>query len=545
MKIFPEIYLNEKDFYNLYELLEYSFSKNFKWHENFVLQLGVELLQEVRHLKCDYTSQTIADEITPVHIIFLKNGTLKLKMHLENFEHQVVPAELYKQEQLRYLPPEAHRNSAIKDERVVLYAIGVILYEVCAGKKIISAATPEEILHKTQNEDFDESVLIARGYSLSLIELIFSLLEKNIEKRLSSIEGALSLIDESLSKKQYIPETLLWDEIIRLKSAKYQSELLQSNDQGQRPRKKRRWTPFLRVKISLISLGVMTFCISVFLFTKQPSDLKLYFVKGRNAFELRKIGLQLNTGIVLTPLACDALVQGLLLAPSLYMIGDSEEELNPPAETQFSAKNFYQYSVSGAESIESKLAFFEEACGKSVKIGKSISIFKKYVRALVTSSAIAINDFSKLKGYLQTELNFSQSEMEGIVNDGAHKEELENWEESAGHMQFFDTHRRLGFDTLRLDDLKAFPKSVSDCQNLLDLYWIKKLFIVGQNENFFQQFDVLLIPTNYEVNLSKNIWEGLQISSEQTNIDSKLSGVCVYRRDRGVLQEISYREIHY
>lgn len=534
MNIKPEMISEISDRYSLRDLLELSIQKRFKWHETFVLKLALTVLEALKSKSPTKKELNPTHFFLPAQIFIHKEGTITL----EDVESLALDPKK-DVEILRYSPLEFHHGFSKDDEKHLLYALGVLLYELCAGEKVFIADTPEDIHIKIKSHDFDESHLIAKGYSLSLIEFIFSMIEKNVNKRIQSLAAAFESVEDNLLKKQFIPETVLWDEVLRLlqfhsranDDLELKSELILS--------KKRRVPPHLRVKVAMISLFCIVLCIVVFLFSKDQSDLQLFYVLDKNVVEVRGINVAKEVPFNIIPSSCE-LVDHDLLNPIKVILSDKGVSEN---EFDFSIGQFFQYSVLNGNMIQNKISELKKICADTSKTLKNADIFENYFQSLNKIRSADLKSVGDLRERLKVMMGLSLVDIDKILSTDFPESQNSL---ALGHLQYFDSHLRLGFDSLILDE-EFFPQSLSECQNLIDQYWVQNQFLTNHGDAFFKKLNVILIPLHLNSRLEKTAWNRIQIHFEsiqsQDAVKPKNENICVYRRENGILKEISFRSL--
>jgi serine/threonine protein kinase len=92
-----------------------------------------------------------------------------------------------------YIAPEQALGKDI-DQRVDLYALGVSMYEMLCGEVPYNGRSPQEIILKHINEPIPDLKLKRPGIPESLLQIVYGLMEKTPEKRISTPSQLISLL---------------------------------------------------------------------------------------------------------------------------------------------------------------------------------------------------------------------------------------------------------------------------------------------------------------------------------------------------------------
>lgn len=107
-----------------------------------------------------------------------------------------------------------------------------------------------------------------------------------------------------------------------------------------------------------------------------------------------------------------------------------------------------------------------------------------------------------------------------------------------------DLKSTVGYKLVGLSEDK-FPKSLYQCSSLLDFYWVKQITKINKSNLNYEDEAILLYPFPLQAEINKydrNIITFLD-SGKLNNSKFKTKGVCVYRRIKGELKEISLRRL--
>lgn len=94
----------------------------------------------------------------------------------------------------QYSSPEQCTSSAI-DERSDIYSLGVVLYELLAGKELYKAETPLSLLKKIVEEEPVSLRQLNPDIPISIVNLVMKMMAKQKEVRYPSIKNVVSEID--------------------------------------------------------------------------------------------------------------------------------------------------------------------------------------------------------------------------------------------------------------------------------------------------------------------------------------------------------------
>src|SRR6185436_9679462 len=98
-----------------------------------------------------------------------------------------------------YVAPEVARQQ-VGDSRIDLYAMGVMLWELCAGKRLLSG-DPQKHLEEVAQAKFDIPKLAhIRAIPIELDDIIARLCANDPDERYTSAQGAVSELAKVLSK---------------------------------------------------------------------------------------------------------------------------------------------------------------------------------------------------------------------------------------------------------------------------------------------------------------------------------------------------------
>ncbi len=93
-----------------------------------------------------------------------------------------------------YMAPEQFRDAGSVDARADVFALGVILYELCCGRRPFEAQNPFDLLEKMEASDYAPVVRLAPDLSAPVRDAIASCLKPR-EDRLASARALLGLLE--------------------------------------------------------------------------------------------------------------------------------------------------------------------------------------------------------------------------------------------------------------------------------------------------------------------------------------------------------------
>ncbi|KAL9649421.1 hypothetical protein ABK040_014331 [Willaertia magna] len=87
---------------------------------------------------------------------------------------------------LGYIAPEFNYNISLCSDKVDVWSLGIVLYEICCGLKFNRAVTNQEE-YKTARQEIEFNLKQLKGYHIKFIELILKMIEFDPMKRISIV----------------------------------------------------------------------------------------------------------------------------------------------------------------------------------------------------------------------------------------------------------------------------------------------------------------------------------------------------------------------
>lgn len=163
-------------------------------------QIAYCLMEIARGLAYAHKNRLLHRDLNPTNILLLSNGELKIK----NFG---VSSLWYREEFFAksegflgnpfYCAPEEVAGNPL-DERVDIYALGVIGYELLTGEVPYQGRNAAEVLDRTANEAFPELPLNSSVIPSWLAELVNVATKRHPAERFQSIDEMLDILERHL-----------------------------------------------------------------------------------------------------------------------------------------------------------------------------------------------------------------------------------------------------------------------------------------------------------------------------------------------------------
>lgn len=168
-------------------------------------------LQIARGVAASHAGGVIHRDLKPGNVMFTSDGRVKVvdfglaRRSVHPRDSGASKAEVSIAGTWGYLSPE--RLSGREDHRVDLFAFGCVLYECLTGVPAFSGATAEAI-HRALLEDEPDASRLPDGCPLAVRRLITACVEKNPERRLSTMAEVAEILEASLGRRTAEPSGL-------------------------------------------------------------------------------------------------------------------------------------------------------------------------------------------------------------------------------------------------------------------------------------------------------------------------------------------------
>ncbi len=123
---------------------------------------GLHYAHNRRHPDSGNPMNLVHQDISPVNIMVTRGGEIKIiDFGMADFRRQQseTRGQVQIQGNVRYLAPEQIKEDGQVDCRTDIFALGVILFEMLTGERLVSSPNMQEIVEKTLRGDYDLSRL--------------------------------------------------------------------------------------------------------------------------------------------------------------------------------------------------------------------------------------------------------------------------------------------------------------------------------------------------------------------------------------------------
>ena len=147
---------------------------------------GLDYAHNRRDAKTNKPLNIVHQDISPSNIMLTRSGEIKIidfgMANLRKFKPQK-KNEVVIQGKLNYLAPEQLDREITPDRRADIFALGLVLYEIVAGERLIKSSNPQEVVELLTAGTLDLTPALQNDLSPKLQEVLTHSLELDREKR--------------------------------------------------------------------------------------------------------------------------------------------------------------------------------------------------------------------------------------------------------------------------------------------------------------------------------------------------------------------------
>ncbi len=147
---------------------------------------GLDYAHNRRDNKTNKPLNIVHQDISPSNIMLTRSGEIKIidfgMANLRKYQPQK-KNEVVIQGKINYLAPEQLDREITLDRRADIFSLGLVLYEIIAGERLIKTSNPQEVVELLTSGSLDLSPALQNDLSPKLQEVLKRSLELDREKR--------------------------------------------------------------------------------------------------------------------------------------------------------------------------------------------------------------------------------------------------------------------------------------------------------------------------------------------------------------------------
>lgn len=537
----------------LSDVLELGIQKGYHFSEEFIWIIAKQILKGLEHAHGinDGKSSILHRDLSPHNVMINSQGTVKILdfglARIENREVSRTQKSTYGK--IRYCAPEIF-NGEVHSVKSDLYALGLILYELCLGVKVFDGVSEAQIMSQIQNSTLNYDVLVTRGYSIGLKDFIWPLVAPKVADRFISASAALKALTERAMPSAGNAEGIVSLELQKLKTAGVEKTKTYVSPLKKKPNvSNRKWLLFSFSSLLLIggvaARGLFSSSGRGQIQIKVVSEGKeLELAPSIDAHEKQTVGGE--TGFYMAPTGCLYGATSILNFPSLLLDVEIETKLKSLNMNQ-SPDSFLALENQTFANLETFYELLKKNCGHNESFNVSAVMYEDLRVKTHLASRESFTSYMNLRHYLEPKVLFTEKKWGDLFKARSEiitPEKYARLEQQLKLLKIFDVKIIAGFSILNIDEA-IFPKSVEECRLLLDTYWVKSIISNKTSKPSIQDFSVILTPFPLVAEIStygKNFIE-FKDNNKLENSIFKKNGICVYQRINGEVMESSLRRL--
>lgn len=537
----------------LSDILELGIQKGYRFSEEFIWNIAKQVLKGLEHAHGlnDSSSSILHRDLSPHNIMINSQGVAKIldfgMAKVENLE--VTRAQKSTYGKIRYCAPEIFNGEehSIKSD---IYALGLILYELCLCVKVFDGLSEVQIISQIQSSELNIDLLTSRSYSDDLRNFIASLAAPNFSNRYLDAGVALNNLGKNTNLS-----TRDADDIVSLELKKLKSAVIEKTKTIAFPiRKKKISLATNRLTIGLVSFLLLSVVIAYGYYWSAANDhIQIRVISEGKEVVLAPAesseGHQIvggETGFNMAPHACLYAATTILSFPSLIFDSDIENKLRK-LNMNYTPNSFLTFV---SKSFTNQAKFYELLkinCGHNETFKLSASMYEDLGEKVLSASKENFDSFQDLKRYLEPKVLFTEAKWNDLfkaTSEYLNPQQLARLEQQLKSVKLFNIKSIAGFSILNLDD-QIFPKSAEECRLLLDSYWVNRVFANKESQNYINRFSAILTPFPLGAEIKSYGKRFLEFTDNNQieNSQFKKKGICIYQRIKGGVMESSLRHL--
>lgn len=545
---------------NLYILMEYidglslsalqeiAIQKGYKFTEEFILQIAVQVLQglDYAHSSLEKKPAVIHRDISPQNIMISLQGNVKiLDFGIAKIEKtSFTSGQESTYGKVRYSSPEV-LNGEKYDQSSDLYALGVLLFEMCIGAKAFSGLSEVQIVAQKAKSDLNFNLIISSGYSEDLKVFIEKLSYSGLAKRFQSAKAALSYVFQGNIRTRFeISSSLLSDELKIIKSSEIQrTKTIPTSTRGRRTLNRNLLFCAL-VVLGVIILGILA--TNLHNQEVQPLDIVVQsdgsMVSLVPLKVLKEDEFGAKIGARMSDLNCLYGAVGLIDFSNAMSWRDRSKDsgllkLVTPVEALRDLVLWHEHAGFIVE-------FLKKNCRENKALSEALVVLQDFQKSLSKVGNKQYETWRDLQIDLRANVHNRDKEIQELHHEISSLGEISILLEQINNILVMQKPVYTGYLLLSLDE-KLFPKSLNECRELLDAYALHQAKMLSFDPNTLSNYDFVLVPFPVNasiVNYRKNYLEYKdELGSESSSF--RKYGVCVLRRHNGEVVESSLRKL--
>jgi serine/threonine protein kinase len=534
---------------SLSEISEVSIQKGFKFSEEFIFQMALQILKglEYAHGNLKDKHPIIHRDISPHNIMISESGNVKIldfgiaKIEKTN-QTATQSAALGK---IRYCAPEV-LDGGEHDQLSDLYALGVLLFELIICARAFGNLDELQILAIKEKKGLEYVNITSLGFTEGIKTFIENLSASKKKLRFQSAKEAIEFIfNNNLGKTIEGRTPNLIHELENLKNSKISAT--QTMPIGTNKRKSQRiwlliFIPLAIVFVIIVSLSLKR--MTRWQPTVRPIDISILY-KG-SKFELRSIEnestnqTEAKIAAKIPDIIC---MMGIDILVSIFSISIDikQVETTKSLELERTPNEHLNESIYRLEQYKFLLDFYKINCSQNISFNKSLLLYQYVNDSILNLAKKRFYDWEDYRQYL-VEKNLYTDDLVELNSKFPNYSLFVN---TLSGIERFKTPFNTNFWllTIRAD---SFPKNVQECRILIEGYWLNRGVTSDLGIHEISEFSAILVPIPLsDENISKYGLNYIEITDDTSPQDSffRKHGVCVFKRHNGEVVESSLRKM--
>ncbi|MGZ3769332.1 MAG: protein kinase domain-containing protein [Bdellovibrio sp.] len=535
------------------ELLELSIQKGYRFSEEFLWVLAIEVLKGLDHAHTynDSESSVIHRDLSPHNLMISEQGQIKIiDFGISKIENEDVTfSDKSTYGKLRYCAPEIFdgKKHSVRSD---LYSLGLILFELVNDLKIFDGLNEAQVIGQIQKSEIDFAQIQKRGYSSGLQDFISRLSAFQIGERFESAERALNFVELQNNSTMNNRSDVILKELKNLKESTIErTKTVPTSLKRKKTKLKVRFNGLY----SLLLLGIVLITGVGYRILAPKNDIQIRVIsEGQEVSLVEKDANNEHTsvggelGFYLNPSACDFVSQSILSFPALLFDVEIEKKL-AMFNMKHTPNSFLSTVIQNFANQKYIFSMLKSNCEHNAFFKSAALIYEDLEKSLPQFSSTNYPNFADLRKEIEPRVLFNESKWSSFFSantsglDEGQKKRIANQIES---IEVSDIEVVTGLILLQVSQ-DIFPNGLEECRTVLDNYWVRILFQSTIRDELKQNMAVILAPFPLGAEIAsygKDFIEFKDLNKRENSL-FKTKGVCIYRRVKGEVVESSLRHL--
>ncbi len=538
---------------SLSEVQGLALQKGYRFSDQFLGLLAFEVLKglECAHSSNDQKVPVIHRDISPQNVMISLSGEVKILdfgvARLEKTAADNTQKACYGK--LRYCAPEILRGAEY-DQGADLYALGILLFELCTGVKVFEGLTESQIIAQKMNHDLDYSIIAKCGRSAEFKNFIEKLTSSEVNKRFKSAKEAI----EYLTTKSLLGTTDVAREVISAEVAQLKNSGIERTKTVQVPIVAK---PSAQMRSFALAGVFLTILVAIGIFYKikspnkavqiKPMEIKVISEGTLTTLSLPpddgRVAVGGELGFTMFEFNCLSAMNSILSFPSLTIDPEIERKLKFYNMLR-SPKEFLIIAINDYSNKETSLSLLKKSCLYQGAFKSGVTFYEDINEVMKKKKDVQFQSFKDLVETISKSTIFTNQKYNDLYKAENELIVAKDREKLDAQIKGIREFHITNFKVLSVPE-DIFPETLSECRTLADMYWANEAIKLPPRKEFIQDFRVVIVPFPIDGEIMKTGPSYIEFSDNQKATDSifRKKGVCSFQRVNGEVVESSLRKL--